>query len=199
MPLPGKMDRQVGQVEQEWALPGATQEGDGGIHIDRLGEVEMRDRALGPGHRGGDRLAHLVHGRGLARTRRGRRRATGGGALDITVYHGGELVPAFEGFDAVRQGLLGYPAMRIEGNASNAQQFNWYQDRAGAVPAVASVYSVSLWFYRAAMLAWALWLAFALLGWLRWGWGVFARDGLWRRLQLPTLRVGRRPDKPGDA
>ena len=34
--------------------------------------------------------------------------------------------------------------------------------------------------YRLLMLAWALWLAFALLGWLRWGWQCLASDGLWR-------------------
>jgi TRAP-type mannitol/chloroaromatic compound transport system substrate-binding protein len=28
------------------------------------------------------------------------------GRLDINVYHGGELVPAFEGFDAARQGIV---------------------------------------------------------------------------------------------
>ena len=34
--------------------------------------------------------------------------------------------------------------------------------------------------YRAAMLAWALWLALALLRWLRWGWGCFTAGGGWR-------------------
>jgi hypothetical protein len=85
-------------------------------------------------------------------------------------------------FDAVSRGLLGYPEMQIEGNGSDAYRLNWYQDRAATVPARASIVSVPLWVYRVAMLAWALWLAFALLGWLRWGWGVFARDGLWRKV-----------------
>jgi hypothetical protein len=30
------------------------------------------------------------------------------------------------------------------------------------------------------MLGWALWLAYSLLDWLRWGWGCFAANGLWR-------------------
>jgi hypothetical protein len=34
--------------------------------------------------------------------------------------------------------------------------------------------------YRLAMLGWALWLALAVLRWLRWGWGAFSLGGLWR-------------------
>jgi hypothetical protein len=86
-------------------------------------------------------------------------------------------------FDAVSRGLLGYPSMQIEGNDSDAYRLNWYQDRAAATPEQASIVSVPLWVYRVAMLFWALWLAFALLGWLKWGWGVYVRDGLWRKVQ----------------
>lgn len=101
-------------------------------------------------------------------------------------------------FDAVSQGLLGYPSMQIAGNDSSAYRLNWYQDRAASVPAQAVAISVPLWVYRAVMLLWALWLAFALLGWLRWGWSVLSRDGLWRKLALGPLRW--RPGKrAGDA
>jgi hypothetical protein len=31
------------------------------------------------------------------------------------------------------------------------------------------------------MLAWALWLAFAVLRWLKWGWGCYTTHGLWRK------------------
>jgi hypothetical protein len=34
------------------------------------------------------------------------------------------------------------------------------------------------------MLLWALWLSFALLGWLRWGWQCFSQDGIWRQVDL---------------
>jgi len=85
-------------------------------------------------------------------------------------------------FEAVSRGLLGYPSMQIEGNGSHAYKLNWYQDRVAAVPDRATIVSVPLWVYRVAMLAWALWLAFALLRWVKWGWGVFARDGLWRKV-----------------
>jgi len=42
------------------------------------------------------------------------------------------------------------------------------------------VISVPMLVYRGAMLAWSLWLALALLRWLKWGWGAFASGGLWR-------------------
>jgi hypothetical protein len=82
---------------------------------------------------------------------------------------------------AVQQGLLGYPDMQIAGNGSDATALHWYQDRSAAVPPQAWIVSVPLWVYRTAMLAWALWLAVALLDWLRWGWDCLSRHGLWRR------------------
>jgi hypothetical protein len=86
-------------------------------------------------------------------------------------------------FEAIRQGLLGAPEMQIAGRGSSARLLRWYQDRSdGALPA-ASVFSVPLFVYRAAMLAWALWLAVALLSWLRWVWDGFSRGGLWRPLR----------------
>jgi hypothetical protein len=33
------------------------------------------------------------------------------------------------------------------------------------------------------MLAWALWLAMALVGWLRWAWSCFSADEIWRPLR----------------
>ncbi len=83
-------------------------------------------------------------------------------------------------FEAIRHGLLGAPEMQIAGNGSSASELHWYQDRSdGSLPA-ASVISVPLGVYRLAMLAWALWLALALLRWLRWGWECFSSGALWR-------------------
>lgn len=84
---------------------------------------------------------------------------------------------------AIEQGLLGHPNMHIAGNGSTAYNLNWYQDRiSGNLPQV-WVYSWSMWFYRIAMLLWALWLSFALLRWLRWGWESFSANGLWKDLR----------------
>jgi hypothetical protein len=95
-------------------------------------------------------------------------------------------------FEAVRRGLLGWPDMQIAGNGSSPTRLEWYADRAGNAYPDAWVVSVSLWWYRGLMLAWSLWLAVALLGWLRHAWRVLARDGLWR----PLRRAPRTTDAP---
>jgi hypothetical protein len=86
-------------------------------------------------------------------------------------------------FDAIQQGLLGSPEMQIAGNGSAAHLLRWYQDRIAGTPALSWVLSVPLLVYRLAMLAWALWLALAMVGWLRWGWGCFMEGGVWRPLR----------------
>ncbi|MCT7654167.1 hypothetical protein MBH78_03925 [Oceanimonas sp. NS1] len=73
-------------------------------------------------------------------------------------------------FTAIQQGLLGLPDMQIAGNGSYGNHLSWYQDRSGGSLPTGWVLSVPLLVYRLLMLGWALWLAFALLGWLRWGW-----------------------------
>ncbi|TGO02490.1 hypothetical protein PN36_24175 [Candidatus Thiomargarita nelsonii] len=70
--------------------------------------------------------------------------------------------------------------MHIAGNGSDSDYLRWYEvSTAGILPQV-WVYSWSMWIYRIAMLLWALWLSFALLGWLRWGWECTHR--LWKTL-----------------
>jgi hypothetical protein len=82
---------------------------------------------------------------------------------------------------AIQMGLLGMPEMQIAGNGSDASVLRWYQDRSGPVLPRPWVLSVSLWVYRAAMLAWSLWIAQALLGWLRWGFRQWSAGGVWLR------------------
>jgi hypothetical protein len=83
-------------------------------------------------------------------------------------------------FYAVQHGLLGLPDMQVAGNASTAYSLNWYQDHSAATLPRPWVLSLPLWTYRLLMLGWALWLAYSLLDWLRWGWNCFSADGLWR-------------------
>jgi len=87
-------------------------------------------------------------------------------------------------FWAVQQGLLGTPEMQIAGNGSSAWNLNWYQDRTAPQLPTAWVLSVPLLVYKLLMLSWALWLAYALLKWLHWGWGCFSDGGYWRKLKL---------------
>ncbi len=84
---------------------------------------------------------------------------------------------------SIQTGLLGLPEMQIEGNDSSSHHLRWYQDRAQASLPNAWILSLPLVWYRIAMLAWALWLAQALLRWLRWGWECFSHGELWRPLR----------------
>jgi hypothetical protein len=84
-------------------------------------------------------------------------------------------------FSAVAHGLLGSPDMQVTGNHSSATVLNWYQDRSASTLPAATVISLPLINYQLLMLAWSLWLASALLNWLKWGWGCFSSNGLWRK------------------
>ncbi|AGF78868.1 hypothetical protein UWK_02328 [Desulfocapsa sulfexigens DSM 10523] len=84
-------------------------------------------------------------------------------------------------FFAIEQGLLGHPDMQIGGNGSNGHSLHWYQDRADFLLPSAWVITVPLLTYRISMLLWALWLAIALLRWLRWGWDCFSETSTWKK------------------
>jgi hypothetical protein len=94
--------------------------------------------------------------------------------------------------DVLHTGLLGDPEMFISGNGSTRPVLTWFQARTeGGLPEP-WILSVSIWWYRFLMLAWALWLANALLGWIRWGWEQFSQGGVFRRrakVQAPAPPV----------
>jgi hypothetical protein len=138
---------------------------------------------------------------------RGQRGATGSGAgfnllqvllaLSTAVALGGL-------FWSITNGLLGLPEMQIAGNDSYASNLHWYVDRSGEILPRPWVVSVPLYLYRLAMLAWALWLAQALLRWLKWGWECFTQGGLWRprtrkKAASPPPLVPPSPTAPGVA
>jgi len=83
-------------------------------------------------------------------------------------------------FFAIQKGLLGHPDMQIGGNGSTGHTLRWYQDRSDSLLPVAWVITVPLLAYRISMLLWALWLAMALLRWLRWGWECFSDSAVWK-------------------
>jgi len=98
-------------------------------------------------------------------------------------------------FEAVKRGLLGQPDMQIAGNDSGLTSLRWTADRVpGALPRPL-VLSVPLLVYRLAMLAWALWLATALLRWVRQGWQALGTGGLWRS-RPPKVVTGPAPAAP---
>jgi hypothetical protein len=85
---------------------------------------------------------------------------------------------------AVSAGLLGNPRMFIIGNESTSTLLRWFQARtAGEALPVCECVSVSIWWYRFAMLLWALWLAVSVLGWLGLAWRHFSSGGFLRGRQ----------------
>jgi hypothetical protein len=82
--------------------------------------------------------------------------------------------------NVVASGLLGHPEMFILGNGSTRTVLQWYQARVENVLPQPGCFSVSIWWYRFFMLAWALWLAASLIRWLKWGWQQFSIGGVFR-------------------
>lgn len=81
------------------------------------------------------------------------------------------------------QGLLAVPDMQIAGNGSTATELNWFVDRSPATLPRPWVASLPLFGYRIAMLGWAIWLALAFIGWIRWAWRCFSSEGTWKRMR----------------
>ncbi len=93
-------------------------------------------------------------------------------------------------FTSISDGLLGSPRMQLAGPVINIvqsqftdpqmYQLQWYQDMSKGELAQAWVISLPMYIYRILMLLWALWLAFSLVKWIRWGWESFATQGYWK-------------------
>jgi hypothetical protein len=91
----------------------------------------------------------------------------------LTVFSSGAIIYA------VQHGLLGHPDMQIVGNNSNSYYLRWYQDHISAVLPQPIVVSIPIMAYRILMLIWALWLAFNLLAWVKWGWECLMTERSW--------------------
>jgi hypothetical protein len=100
-------------------------------------------------------------------------------------------------YRGLKRALLEAPAMRVTGNGSNATNLNWFQDQAAGSWPEAWAYTLSDTVYHYIMLAWALWLAIALIRWLIWGYKAFATNGLWKKFpkkeKKPVRSAARRP------
>ncbi len=99
-------------------------------------------------------------------------------------------------FISIEQGLLGLPDMQVRGNNSSAELLRWFQDRSPDTLPRAWVVSLPLYFYRIVMLFWALWLALALIRWLKWAWTCFSSNGVWKSLRpIKQATVTDAPEK----
>ncbi|SPD75643.1 conserved membrane hypothetical protein [uncultured Desulfobacterium sp.] len=92
-------------------------------------------------------------------------------------------------YTAIEKGLLGIPDMQIAGNGSYDFWLHWTQDRIGPFMPEPSVVAVPMYIYRALMLLWALWLAYCLLKWLKWGYKCFCEGGLWRKIEFRKAKI----------
>jgi hypothetical protein len=105
------------------------------------------------------------------------------------------LFALFALLGSIPYSLLSAPDMHITGNGSNAHYLRWYQDQSANEFPQAWVISLPLWSYKLAMLVWSLWLASALLRWVRWGWQQLSHVALWElpkdnENQLPKTNEG---------
>jgi len=82
-------------------------------------------------------------------------------------------------FSGIRNGLLSAPDMGVEGISPGYPGFAWFQDQTSGVLETPAVYSVPMWSYRLLFFVWAGWMAFALVGWLRWAFNAWKMNGLW--------------------
>ena len=87
--------------------------------------------------------------------------------------------------------------MQVAGNNSSYNQLNWYLDRADAELQSTWALTLPILVYRGLMLAWALWLAWSLLAWLKWGWSAFGNGDLWRRKLKVVVQT--EPQKQDDS
>jgi hypothetical protein len=83
-------------------------------------------------------------------------------------------------FSGIRNGLLAQPDMHIAGGGSQYGGYSWFLDQTDGVIEGPTVFSVPMWVYRGLFFAWAGWMAFALVRWLRWAFNAWKANGLWR-------------------
>lgn len=92
----------------------------------------------------------------------------------------------------IPQALLGSPDMQIVGNDSTSSVFRWYTDQVADYLPEVTVFSLPNWIYLFLMLAWSLWLAFAIIKWSIATWNVMSKPYLWSKTsnepteKLPT-------------
>ena len=135
--------------------------------------------------------ALIVAGFVFALALRGRKQPAGTWAFDALqlLLAGWALVSLVLLYLAIQQGLLFRPDMQVAGNGSTDQVLRWYADRVTGDMAPAGVFSLPIWVYRVAMLAWALWLAASLVRGIGPAWRAFTEGGAWRKLTLVRAKA----------
>ena len=83
-------------------------------------------------------------------------------------------------FSGIRNGLLAAPDMGIADLNYGGGEMWWFVDQTDGVIEAPTIISAPMWVYRALFFAWATWMAFALVRWLRWAFNAWKTNGLWR-------------------
>jgi hypothetical protein len=91
--------------------------------------------------------------------------------------------------------MFGTPDMQVVGNGSYASSLHWYQDTVSSTLPQALVISVPMWSYQLLMLLWSIWLSISLIGWLKWGWGKYSDQGLWKSLPKKQKKAKQNKDQ----
>jgi hypothetical protein len=87
---------------------------------------------------------------------------------------------------AVYTGLAVQPDMQVAGAGSSNMNLVWYLDRTADALPTPVVHSTPILVWKLVMLAWALWLAWSLVQWARWGWKAVSHETLWRPFPPPA-------------
>jgi hypothetical protein len=80
-------------------------------------------------------------------------------------------------FSGIRNGLLAAPDMGIVDLNYGGGELLWFSDQTQGVIEAPTVISAPMWVYRALFFAWAGWMAFALVRWLRWAFNAWKTNG----------------------
>ena len=83
-------------------------------------------------------------------------------------------------FSGIRMGLQETPDMGILDQRFGDGRLWWFADHTSGVAAAPTVISAPMGLYRVLFFAWAGWMAFALVRWLRWAFDAWKSHGLWR-------------------
>jgi hypothetical protein len=94
------------------------------------------------------------------------------------------LVAAAGIIEALNAGFVGRPDMQIVGNGSYSTLLRFFLDRTSDLLPQVWVVSVPIVAYQGLMLIWALWFAFALVKWAKWGYECISAGGIWQKLTL---------------
>lgn len=97
-------------------------------------------------------------------------------------------------YAAIHTNLLINIDMQVKGANSTNRIFRWYVDRSTSALPQPTILTISDWFWRIAMLLWAVWLVVRLYKWAPWAWGSFTTGGIWKSFSKKAIIPGPRPN-----